>query len=140
MNNKNIVHVKLTELFMSKGKTMSDDIIIYWINELSSKFLIKHIVKAIDKLKLEPDDFPTIGKIATRINDIIYDEVFEMIKNRTPKGIELAKKSSVRLEYLLDGQLSQDSFNNAMDRMVDNYVESVNKYLIENNNKQIENG
>ena len=68
-NNKKILD-KLMELFVSKHKIVGQEVLDVWLKLLSERYAdLGLILEGIDDLIWSNDDFPTIGKIAQKIQD-----------------------------------------------------------------------
>lgn len=66
MNNKDprfIILDKITELYISKGRTLDKAVGKVWVESLVNRYPLPELLKGIDKMIWAKDDFPSLSKI-----------------------------------------------------------------------------
>ena len=95
--NESAIKQKLFELFMSKNKKPELVIVNFWEAELKPLFAQDIILSAINRMKWDADDFPTLAKIADKCDEVLKDDLMAILK----KGGEEAQQicSGMNISY-----------------------------------------
>ena len=126
---------KLTEYFMYKNKELKPVVATLWVTKLAERYKPEVVIYALNKMTWETDDFPTLGKIAMRIDELQEDHIHNIFMDwyRTGnthghKVLESSNREIVRT--------NGDSRQRVKSKFYDAYKES-NPVQIANDTKQI---